>query len=85
MPTYDRECGGYGRQVEVFRQGFLRDADRLGGCGAPATQRLTGCVTSRPARGRAKPDVRGFGGHTCGSGCGCAKPRVAPNGDIIPP
>ena len=86
MPTYDMECERCGRQFEVFRQGFLTDADRsCTSCGATATQRLTGFVTSRPSRGRTEPSVRSFGGHSCGAGCGCATARRAPNGEIIPP
>lgn len=78
MPSYDMECVACGVRFEVFRQGFLIEADRTcTGCGERAIQRLTGFVTSRPARGRVEPSVRGFGGHACGAG-----PR---NGEIIPP
>ncbi len=86
MPTYDMECARCGLRFEVFRQGFLTDADRsCTGCGAPATQRLTGFITARPQRGRVEPSVRRFGGHSCGAGCGCATARKAANGEIIPP
>ena len=87
MPTYDLACRECGLNFEVFRQGFLRDEDRVcKGCGAgQAEQRLTGFITSRPARGSADPKVTGFGGHACASGCGCARARVSPSGEVIPP
>lgn len=87
MPSYDLECGDCGLRFELFRQRFLRDEDRMcAGCGsAQVEQRLTGFVTSRPARSRPEPTVTGFGGHACGSGCGCARARVSPSGEIIPP
>lgn len=86
MPTYDLECHGCGLRFEVFRQGFLRDEDRAcTGCGATDVgQRYTGFVTSRPPRDGTDPSVRGFG-HTCSSGCGCARARTAPDGTVIPP
>lgn len=87
MPSYDMECGECGGRFEVFRTGFLREVDRVcPGCGAAdARQRLTGFVTLRPARDRQEPTVRGFGGHACGAGCGCARPRLGPRGEVIPP
>ena len=86
MPTYDLECPACGLRFEIFVQRFLRDADRMCiACGKPASQRITGFVTSPPARGRPEPTVRGFGGHSCGPGCGCATARTDPNGRIIPP
>ncbi len=87
MPSYDLECGGCGLRFEVFRQGFLRDEDRVcAGCGsAQVEQRFTGFVTARPARDRPEPTVRGFGGHACGAGCGCARARISPTGEVIPP
>lgn len=86
MPSYDLECTGCGLRFEVFRQGFLRSEDRVcAACGGAARQRFTGFVTSRPARQRPEPRVTGFGGHTCGAGCGCARARVGPRGEVIPP
>lgn len=86
MPTYDLQCTSCGLEFERFRQGFLRDVDLVCvGCGAPAQQLMTGFVTSRPPRGRQEPGVRNFGGHRCGGGCGCAAPRTAPDGEIVPP
>ncbi len=87
MPSYDLQCEGCDTRFEAFRTGFLRDEDRVcPACGATgAAQRLTGFVTSRPARDRPEPRVTGFGGHSCGSGCGCARPRMGPAGKIIPP
>jgi putative FmdB family regulatory protein len=87
MPTYDLQCSRCNLQFELFRQGFLRDEDRVcAGCGSPEVeQRWTGFVTARPVRGRQDPTVTGFGGHTCGAGCGCARARVGPRGEVIPP
>lgn len=87
MPTYDLQCADCTLQFEVFRQGFLREDDRVCvGCGsAHVDQRWTGFVTARPPRGRRDPTVTGFGGHACSAGCGCARARVGPSGEIIPP
>jgi putative FmdB family regulatory protein len=87
MPTYDLECHHCGLRFEIFRQGFMRDEDRVcAGCGSTRVeQRWTGFVTSRPSRDRPEPTVTGFGGHSCGSGCGCSRARVTPGGTIIPP
>jgi putative FmdB family regulatory protein len=75
MPSYDLSCTGCGTQFEAFRQGFLRDEDRVcPDCGAPdARQMFTGFQTARPSRGDAAPSVVGFGGGgCCGGSCGCA-------------
>jgi putative FmdB family regulatory protein len=77
MPTYDLECAGCGTRFEAFRQGFLRDEDRVcPDCGtADARQLFTGFQTARPSRGDAAnaPSVVGFGGGggCCGGSCGC--------------
>jgi putative FmdB family regulatory protein len=75
MPSYDLACTRCGHEFEVFRQGFLRDGDRVcPSCGAAeARQRFTGFVTARPSRGDTAPSVVGFGGAggCCGGGCGC--------------
>ena len=75
MPTYDLACTACEHQFEAFRQGFLRDEDRVcPECGADeAAQRFTGFVTARPSRGDGAPTVTGFGGSggCCGGGCGC--------------
>ena len=85
MPSYDLTCGSCGLNFEVFRQRFLREEDRVcTGCGAAgATQRMSGFITSRPARDNPNPSVTGFAQHTCHAGCSHA--RTAPNGDVIPP
>jgi len=76
VPTYDLTCDDCSADFERFRQGFLRDEDRVcPGCGsAHVTQRFTGFVTARPSRSDAAPTVTGFGGGgggCCGGGCGC--------------
>jgi putative FmdB family regulatory protein len=76
VPTYDLACTPCGHEFEAFRQGFLREEDRVcPECGAAgATQRFTGFVTARPSRGEAAaaPTVTGFGGGACcGGSCGC--------------
>ncbi|WP_217914243.1 FmdB family zinc ribbon protein [Miltoncostaea marina] len=76
MPSYDLVCGSCDTAFEAFRQGFLRDEDRVcPTCGAPeARQLFTGFVTARPAREGAAPSVVGFGGGgggCCGGSCGC--------------
>lgn len=69
MPTYDLRCAACDHQFEVFRQGFLRDRDRIcPDCGAEAKQVITGFVTARPARAAAPA---AGGGHAHHGGCGC--------------
>ncbi len=76
MPSYDLSCPSCGAEFEVFRQGFLRDDDRVcPSCGAEAEQMVTQFVTSRPRRGAPQVDpgpspVRAGGGG-CGPSCGC--------------
>ncbi len=77
MPTYDLTCDDCSTDFERFRQGFLRDEDRVcPDCGsAHVTQRFTGFVTARPAKSDGAPTVTGFagGGGCCGGGgCGCS-------------
>jgi putative FmdB family regulatory protein len=75
MPSYDLECVSCDHAFEAFRQGFLRDEDRVcPQCGAAdARQLFTGFVTARPAKGDGAPSVVGFGGGggCCGGSCGC--------------
>ena len=76
MTTYDLECTTCMHQFEHFRQGFLRDADRVcPTCGSnDVNQRFTGFVTAKPSSGASAPTVTGFGGGggCCGGGgCGC--------------
>jgi putative FmdB family regulatory protein len=74
MPTYDLACASCNTQFERFRQGFLRDDDRVcPDCGShEVSQRFTGFVTTRPTRESAPTTVSGFGGGGCGGGaCGC--------------
>ena len=76
MPTYDLACPACDHRFEAFRQGFLRDEDRVcPECGADeATQLFTGFVTARPARAAAAaPTMTGLGGGggCCGGSCGC--------------
>ena len=77
MPSYDLECVACDHPFEAFRQGFLRDEDRVcPECGATdARQLFTGFVTARPGKGEgAAPSVVGFGGGgggCCGGSCGC--------------
>ncbi len=56
MPSYDLACESCDHPFEAFRQGFLRDEDRVcPECGAPGARQLfTGFVTARPARGRGR-------------------------------
>lgn len=74
MPTYDLACGDCDTTFEAFRQGFLRDEDRVcPSCGSThTTQLFTGFMTARPAKAEAAPTVRGFGGGggCCGGACG---------------
>jgi putative FmdB family regulatory protein len=77
MPSYDLACVACDHTFEAFRQGFLRDEDRVcPECGAEdARQLFTGFVTARPSRGDGAPSVVGFGGGAgggcCGGSCGC--------------
>jgi putative FmdB family regulatory protein len=77
MPSYDLACVACDHSFEAFRQGFLRDEDRVcPECGAEdARQLFTGFVTARPSRGDGAPSVVGFGGGAgggcCGGSCGC--------------
>ena len=76
MPSYDLSCASCETTFEAFRQGFLRDEDRVcPSCGASdARQLFTGFMTARPAREGAAPSVVGFGGGgggCCGGSCGC--------------
>jgi putative FmdB family regulatory protein len=74
VPTYDLTCTTCDHEFEAFRQGFLRDEDRVcPECGADdATQRFTGFVTARPSRADPSPTVvRAGGGGCCGGACGC--------------
>jgi putative FmdB family regulatory protein len=74
MPTYDLACASCDTNFERFRQGFLRDEDRVcPDCGShEISQRFTGFVTTRPTRTDASPTVTGFGGGgCCGGSCGC--------------
>lgn len=70
MPSYDLVCEACEHPFEAFRQGFLRDEDRVcPECGAAeARQLFTGFVTARPSR---PAPVGGGGGGCCGGGCGC--------------
>ncbi len=87
MPSYDLHCGSCDLTFEVFRQGFLRDTDRVCvGCAATDVEQvLTGFITSRPRRDRQEPSVTGFAAHACATGCGCHRARVSPSGEVIPP
>jgi putative FmdB family regulatory protein len=77
VPSYDLTCTECDNGFEAFRQGFLRDEDRVcPECGAvDARQMFTGFVTARPSKGAAAaaPTVVGFGGGggCCGGSCGC--------------
>ncbi len=75
MPTYDLECAACDTRFETFRQGFLRDDDRVcPECGeSGARQLITGFITAKPARAAAAPTVTNFaprGGGCCGGMCG---------------
>ncbi len=76
MPSYDLVCDTCEHGFEAFRQGFLRDEDRVcPECGAGGARQLfTGFVTAKPSRGApatvAAP-VAGGGGGCCGGSCGC--------------
>ncbi|HMM49378.1 MAG TPA: zinc ribbon domain-containing protein [Miltoncostaeaceae bacterium] len=85
MPSYDLRCDACGLNFEVFHPRFLREGDRTcPGCGSRSVaQRLTGFITSRPARDNPNPTVTGFAQHTCHAGC--AHAHRAPNGEIVPP
>ena len=73
MPSYDLACEACDTRFEAFRQGFLRDEDRVcPSCGAPeARQLFTGFVTARPAKGESATMTAGGGGGCCGGSCGC--------------
>jgi putative FmdB family regulatory protein len=73
VPTYDLTCTSCEHQFEAFRQGFLRDDDRVcPECGAEgAAQRFTGFITARPARETTTTVVGAGGGGCCGGACGC--------------
>jgi putative FmdB family regulatory protein len=75
VPSYDLACTACDHRFEAFRQGFLRDEDRVcPECGAvDARQLFTGFVTARPSSGDGAPSVVGFGGSggCCGGSCGC--------------
>ena len=73
MPSYDLACEACDHRFEAFRQGFLRDEDRVcPECGAhEARQLFTGFVTARPARPAATTVVNTGGGGCCGGSCGC--------------
>jgi putative FmdB family regulatory protein len=75
VPSYDLACEACDHRFEAFRQGFLRDEDRVcPECGAAeARQLFTGFVTARPSSGDGSPSVVGFGGGggCCGGSCGC--------------
>jgi putative FmdB family regulatory protein len=75
VPSYDLACEACDHRFEAFRQGFLRDEDRVcPECGAvEARQLFTGFVTARPSSGDGSPSVVGFGGGggCCGGSCGC--------------
>lgn len=75
MPTYDLACTDCDTTFERFRQGFLRDEDRVcPDCGSVQVKQLiTGFVTARPSSGGGEPTVRSFGGGggCCGGSCGC--------------
>ena len=73
MPTYDLVCDACEHGFEAFRQGFLRDEDRVcPECGTQeARQLFTGFVTARPARPAPVPAGGGGGGGCCGGACGC--------------
>lgn len=70
MPTYDLRCEGCGHDFEAFRQGFLRDEDRVcPACGAAnAAQRFTGGFVAVTSSRGAAPAPAGGG---CGGACGC--------------
>lgn len=80
MPTYDLSCEDCGATFERFRQGFLRDEDRVcPECGSlKVIQLMTGFIAGvSSSRGRgAEPTVRNFdrgpamGGGCCGGACG---------------
>ncbi len=72
MPTYDLVCDACEHGFEAFRQGFLRDEDRVcPECGAAAARQLfTGFVTARPGRGSGA-GAEQSGGGCCGGSCGC--------------
>jgi len=72
VPTYDLACVSCEHEFEAFRQGFLRDEDRVcPECGAQeARQLFTGFVTARPSRPPAPTRVASGGG-CCGGACGC--------------
>ncbi|MDH3724424.1 MAG: zinc ribbon domain-containing protein [Thermoleophilia bacterium] len=85
MPTYDLTCSSCNLDFEVFHQRFLTEEDMVCvGCGSTGVEhRLTGFITSRPARDNPNPTVTGYAQHTCHAGCSHA--RKAPNGEVIPP
>lgn len=73
MPTYDLVCDTCEHGFEAFRQGFLRDDDRVcPECGAAeARQLFTGFVTAKPNRGAPPAPMPSMGGGgCCGGACG---------------
>lgn len=76
MPTYDLQCGECTHTFEAFRQGFLRDEDRLcPECGATdATQLLTGgfvAIIGRRGDSAQPAPATSAATHGCGGHCGC--------------
>ncbi len=68
-------CAACADGFEVFRQGFLRDEDRMcPACGGAAKQVITGFVAGRSssqvASGAAASAVAAGHRHTGGCGCG---------------
>ena len=71
MPTYDLRCIECDTTFEVFRQGFLRDEDRVcDTCGSTQVEQLfTGFVLG--ASGGAVGEDAAPAGGCCGGSCGC--------------
>lgn len=73
MPTYDLVCDACEHGFETFRQGFLRDQDRVcPECGTTEVHQLiTGFITARPVRNSGTVNVQQVGGGgCCGGSCG---------------
>lgn len=72
MPTYDLVCDRCEHGFETYRQGFLRDEDRVcPECGAREVRQLiTGFITARPTREAGTPNIQHMGGGCCGGACG---------------